>query len=926
MDIKQILTYLTVSKGPSSAGEYMCRCPAHEDRTASLCVGTGADGRVLLNCQAGCDTRDVVKAMGLKMSDLFPDDGQGRPAKKPAKPKPAPPPATGPIKQRPLGKLVKVYPYQDENGVTLFEVCRYEAEENGQRVKTFRQRHRDPGSPQAKADGNVWNIKGVRSVIYRLPEVAAAIRDGRTVYLVEGEKDADTLAAAGFAATTNPGGASKTGASKWLPEHTKLLAGAHVVILPDNDAAGINDRQQVAAQLGSVCKSVKLLDLRKACPTLPPKGDITDMLGIMGTAAGIKALLALETETPPLDQTAAQAEAARNAAAALINNLPGYCVDKGCICTWSDDTPKRLCDFLAITNGIVTRDDGVSEETCLLVDGWTANGEPLKQVRVPAKNYRRMDWIMENWDIRANLQPGNTVVDRVRYVIQAANAKDARRLREYTHTGWRRIGGRWCYLYRGGAIGAEGVTVDLGRALNDYCLDARYDPEASSEADDLADVALLTANIPRRISVPLMGFVFLAPLRDAFVRAGFPPAFSAYLIGGSGTRKSTMSALMLSFFGNFSALNLPASFNDTSNYIRNKAFQLKDMILAVDDYHPEGNLQARRKMEDTAQQLARAFGDLAQRGRMMADQSLAEAKPPRSLALISGEDMPNIRESGEARYYVIQIGKDEIPANEVMTYMQDKAAGGALAHCMRKYIEWLAPQMDELPEQLGARYKQLRSEFQGMQLSHSRAPGTIAHLVIGYEMYMRFMTETGALPDPDGELLRTEMAEAVKDIVSNSLAQSRESRAERPSRMFLDTIGELLLSREAYVVDLTDAERKTSGREHIGYMDALYYYLIPGKSHRVVWEFYAKKGEAFPLTSRMLYRQLAEDGLLISDSEGKHSRTKVVEGKAARLLWIPRTAIDGPSPANVQQKMELQRGGSDGFAEVQDDDLPFEKE
>ena len=932
MDIKEFVSNLHVAKGPDGNGEYLCRCPAHDDRQASLCVGTGEGGRILVKCQAGCDTRDVVKAMGLKMSDLYPADS--KPATKPRKPAaakpsqgPEPPPARGPIRQKPLGKLVKAYPYTDENGAVLFEVCRFESEENGHRVKTFRQRHKDPSNPAAKQDGYVWNINGVRSVIYRLPEVLAAIQAGKTVYLVEGEKDADTLAAAGFAATTNPGGASKSGASKWLPEHTKLLTGAHVVILPDNDAAGINDRRQVATQLGAVCKSVKLLDLRKACPTLPTKGDITDMLEIMGKVPGLRALQSLESATEPMDLSEAQAAAARDQAAALIGNIPGYCVDHGCICTWSDDTPKRLCNFTAIANGVITRDDGVTEETCFLVDGWTANGEALKPVRVPAKAYRRMDWITENWDIRASILPGNTATDKVRYVIQTANAENAQRIREYTHTGWRKIGGRWCYLYQGGAIGAEGVTVDLAQALDNYCLDARYDPEGRDELDDMMETYSLTMNIPRRISVPLVAFMFLAPLRDALVRAGFPPSFSVYLIGGSGAHKSTMAALMLSFFGNFRELSLPASFRDTANYITYKAFVLKDMVLAVDDYHPESSLQARRKMEDTAQQLARAFGDLAQRGRMMADQSLSASKPPRSLALISGEDMPNIRESGEARYYVIQIGPNEIPTEDVMTYMQDRAAEGVLAHTMRKYIEWLAPQMDDLPDKLAARFKHLRSEFQKMNIGHSRAPGTIAHLVIGYEMYMRFMVESGAVDDPDGEISKMEIADAVRDIISNSRAQSRDSKQERPSRMFLNTIGEMLLTREASVVDLTDATAKNSpGKGHIGWMDALYYYLIPDTSYRMVCEFFTKKGEAFPLSTRMLHRQMSEDNLLVGGSDGKNTRVKRIDGKNARLLWIPRANIDGPAPAKEQMRMDLSGGDdkADGFKEVANDpDNPF---
>lgn len=927
MDIREFVSRLHVAKGPSSSGEYLCRCPAHDDRTASLCVGTGSGGRILVKCQAGCDTRDVVKAMGLEMSDLYPEGSRPAPSggRKASKPAPPPPqPANGPIRQRPLGKLTKIYPYTDESGAVLFEVCRFESEENGQRVKTFRQRHKDPANPKAKQDGYVWNITGVRTVIYRLPEVLAAIREGRTVYLVEGEKDADTLAAAGFAATTNPGGASKSGASKWLPEHTKLLTGAHVVILPDNDAAGQNDRRQVAAQLGSVCKSVKLLDLRRACPTLPTKGDITDMLEIMGTAPGLKALRTLESETQPVDISEAQASAARDAAAALIGNLPGYCVDHGRICTWSDDTPKPLCTFTAIANGVVTRDNGVDEETWLLVDGWTASGEPLKQVRVPAKAFRRMDWLTENWDIRATIMPGNTATDRVRYVIQTANAMEARRVREYTHTGWRKIGGRWCYLYQGGAIGAEGVTVELSKGLEGYRLDGGFTPEEGREIDTLTDVILMTASIPRRISVPLVAYMFLAPLREALVRAGFPPTFSVYLIGGSGTHKSTLSALMLSFFGTFRESGLPASFNDTGNYIRSLAFSLKDMVLVVDDYHPEGNIQARRKMEDTAQQLSRAFGDLAQRGRMMSDQTLATAKPPRCLALISGEDMPNVRESGEARYYVIQVGKDDIQANEELTEMQDRAASGAQAYVMRKYIEWLAPQMDELPAKLGERFKELRSMFQGAKLGHTRAPGTVAHLIIGYEMYMRFLIDSGAVDDPDGELLRSEVNEAVKDIIANSQAQGRESRAERPSRMFLNTIGEMLLTREASVVDLTDATGKsTATKGHIGYMDAMYYYLIPDTSYRMVCEFFTKKGEAFPLSSRMLHKQMEEDGMIQPGSDGKRSRVKTINGKSVRTLWIPRTCIDGPKPGKEQMRMDLTGDAGDGFKEVNDSDNPF---
>ncbi len=54
----------------SGAG-WTARCPGHDDRKDSLSIGKGNDGRVLLNCHAGCEVETVVSALGLVMADLF---------------------------------------------------------------------------------------------------------------------------------------------------------------------------------------------------------------------------------------------------------------------------------------------------------------------------------------------------------------------------------------------------------------------------------------------------------------------------------------------------------------------------------------------------------------------------------------------------------------------------------------------------------------------------------------------------------------------------------------------------------------------------------------------------------------------------------------------------------------------------------------
>lgn len=78
MDLDQFLAGTSLKGLRRSGGGYLAVCPAHEDRTPSLSIAAGADGRVLLHCWAGCRTRDIVAALGLQSSDLFPVRERGR--------------------------------------------------------------------------------------------------------------------------------------------------------------------------------------------------------------------------------------------------------------------------------------------------------------------------------------------------------------------------------------------------------------------------------------------------------------------------------------------------------------------------------------------------------------------------------------------------------------------------------------------------------------------------------------------------------------------------------------------------------------------------------------------------------------------------------------------------------------------------------
>ena len=54
-------------------GKYVARCPAHEDRSPSLAIKEGDDGKVLIHCFAGCEAEDVLSALGMTFSDIMPE-------------------------------------------------------------------------------------------------------------------------------------------------------------------------------------------------------------------------------------------------------------------------------------------------------------------------------------------------------------------------------------------------------------------------------------------------------------------------------------------------------------------------------------------------------------------------------------------------------------------------------------------------------------------------------------------------------------------------------------------------------------------------------------------------------------------------------------------------------------------------------------
>jgi putative DNA primase/helicase len=196
--------------GRKAGDSWLAKCPAHEDRNPSLAIRQAGD-KVLVCCHAGCRNGDVIAALkdlGVWESQSTFDD-----------------------------RIVAEYGYTDEKGQLLYQVVRLEP-------KSFRQRYPDGRG------GWTWK-KHPHQVLYHLREVLEA----PIVFIAEGEKDAETLRAHGFVASTNAGGAN----APWLPQFTEALRGREVILIPDRDTAGYERVKRIARALfGNVARLVYL--------------------------------------------------------------------------------------------------------------------------------------------------------------------------------------------------------------------------------------------------------------------------------------------------------------------------------------------------------------------------------------------------------------------------------------------------------------------------------------------------------------------------------------------------------------------------------------------------------------------------------------------------------------------------------------------
>ena len=327
--------------------------------------------------------------------------------------------------QKHSGNLLVTVPYDytDEHGNLLYQVVR----EQYAIGKSFHQRRSDGKG------GWINNLTGVKTTIYRLPEVIEAVRSGKTVFIVEGEKDVETLRNLQLTATTNP-----MGAGKWKKSYNRYLKDADVVILPDNDAIGKKHAEDIAEGMINVARSIKIVEL----PDLEEHEDVTDWITkhggtkekllqlVAGTSQYTESSHRICLTLGKSDKNSLPANAAK--ACEAMNRLRAY--------YWKVGMPKNglgeiLFDHDAVPHfHLMSKDDVFNAISKVAYSNENKKGLPPKEIasyvyEMPAMEtpFRPLEKIIRTpvFSSRGQLicEPGYYAQDRLLYIPHDGNIK-----------------------------------------------------------------------------------------------------------------------------------------------------------------------------------------------------------------------------------------------------------------------------------------------------------------------------------------------------------------------------------------------------------------------------------------------------------------------------------------------------------------------
>lgn len=546
-----------------------------------------------------------------------------------------------------------------------------------------------------------------------------------------------------------------------------------------------------------------------------------------------------------------------------------------------------LTNFQARIVREIISDDGAEQHRTMRLEAEVA-GKTISFVLQPS-DFNRMNWVLRELGPKAIIYPGQQ--QHARAAIQSLS-NDIRQERVFAHLGWAKNEQSWVYLQPGHVIGAvmPDLKVSLADPLKHYYAPPPTDPQALTTAIR-SSLRLLTV-AQDRVTIPLLAAVYRAPLGLA--------DFAVFLTGRTGTFKTALAALCQQHFGAaMNAAHLPANFASTGCALEEIAFQAKDSLVVIDDFVPTGRVTD-GALQGLAERIFRAAGNRQGRSRMNGH-GLRASRPPRALLLATGEEVPQ-GHSVRARLSVIEVRRGDIN-RLALTQCQADADDGFFASAMGGYLAWLAGRYEQIQDDRVTHIRALRAHSR-FEPIHARLPEMRADLEFGWQTFLRFAEESGAICGKERVELEDRGRLAFQEV---ALRQVCYHHASNPALHFLSLLRAALAGGQAHLANRCGGPpdfperwgwRRVSQRyepqgDRVGWVRGDDVFLEPATSYQVTQEIGGS--QRIPLGSQALRHRLHEAGLLASVDTGRGMLVvrRILESSPRQVLHVKASDLAG---------------------------------
>lgn len=515
------------------------------------------------------------------------------------------------------------------------------------------------------------------------------------------------------------------------------------------------------------------------------------------------------------------------------------------------------------------------------------NGHTFKPFSIPCKDFRNVSlWVSIFCGNSAIIEPGQNIPDFLRAFFQKRSDKLGVIQRTiFRHTGWREVNGEMVFLHAGGALGCDGVFVDLHEELTragHYRLPDS--PVYEKEALDLIFTCLVDV-APFEIILPLLSFTFLTSIKSLLDPK---PGFSLFCYGLPDSFKTSVTVLFQGFFGSIAKEGL-ANFSSTVLGTQKKAALLKDIIMIADDFHPSPSRKESEKREDILERLIRDSGNNQGRTKLNSDSSIKKSSVPRAGIIITGELQSSLQ-STISRYITIEFQQKDISI-ENLTKVQKQAH--LLAHAMAGFLLWVKKRIKDLQGDFLATFQDLRAGLFIDGSTSRKLPEHTAFLLYGLRLFLQWAHERGSIST---DVMQAYLEEGRSTFIKIGTRHSERLKQADPTRLFFETIGAVVRAGFGRIDDVETGYNDHEGdgkTRPIGFKDNDFYYFIPTDIWHTVKEYLAREYTYFPDGNRhVFYEKLAMQGFLEVRHPGEHTITHRIGKKSPRVLKIKRSKAD----------------------------------